>query len=904
MLHKNPSSSDSFFLKVCLLAISLVILSVTLDLPGAFEQTDAALAQNGIIFTDVTASVGMGTVAPQWGGIWGDFDSDGDQDLYAGNHFNTPNLYRNDGGTFTDIQPLADTGIKSGPDDWHGAAWGDYNNDGFLDLYVVVGKARDGSDFYINNGDETFMENALAAGVKNDDGRGRVPQWVDYDNDGYLDIFVANDVNAAPHALYHNNDGGGTFTDVAESAEIDFTFGADGVAWADYDNDGWMDFILTKTGSGNPKGFNLFRNRTDQNEPFEDVTDKVGFTSGDGQFPRTAAWGDYDNDGDLDLYLGRSYFPFVDNLISTTNVITAIARVRSGQEGITFNTTGSEVTFDLWQSDRIMQTYQIELGVNNTFPSNVPFTLNGLTNTHIGQPTYTPGAGDSNSFVWRNSQEKPWNLYWNSSGTFDTVSVITTTDGTFTDISADGLDIPPPSQPRPNALYRNKGNGTFKLDTNYVDEYEYNTYNAQWIDFDNDGDLDLYVTNTGDTYLGNQPNQLYQNDNGIFTDVANSVKLDNLTSGNEVCTAWADYNNDGFLDMFLSNSEFTGYLAGSQKLYRNEGNDNHWLQISLIGTESNRLGIGTKIEVTTGDVTQFRQVGVDSSNGCHNSFVAHFGLDQVTTADAITVTWPSGNVDVLEDIPADQILTITENLPTLTMTTPANETTDVSLNQPIVVRFSEQMNTSSVTYIVTPTLPLTPTWSQNDTKLTLAHPSFASNTNYAVKISGQDKGGNSLIASSVPNPWQFTTGTQVSPEADLSISHVRMGMGSITAGDSVTYTLSITNSGPTMPVDAAVVMSFNDATALSAVNGSGCTWMPTSEDINCTVSDISSTLATLNLVVETSPTYNGNLTSLVTVEPAGGAVDPNQENNNDGPVVVTVIKNDTAPSVYLPLVVK
>ncbi|MDY6866964.1 MAG: ASPIC/UnbV domain-containing protein, partial [Chloroflexota bacterium] len=440
----------------------------------------------------------------------------------------------------------------------------------------------------------------------------------------------------------------------------------------------------------------------------------------------------------------------------------------------------------------------------------------------------------------------------------------------------------------------------------FFDAYKYNTYNAQWVDFDNDSDLDLYVTNAGDTYVGNQPNQLYQNNgDGTFTDVADSVGLSDLTSNNENCSAWADYNNDGFLDMFLANSEFTGPLAGLHKLYRNEGNDNHWLQITLTGTVSNRLGIGARIEVTTEDLTQFRQMGAEASNPCRNGFVAHFGLGQITTVDTITVTWPSGNVDVLEDVSADQILNITEdiNSPTLTMTTPSDEATNVFLNQPIIVDFSEPMNTNSVNYIVTPTVSLTATWNKDDTQLTLTHNNFASNTTYTVEVTGQDKAGNSLIFNSVPNPWQFTTGTQTSPETDLSITQARIGTGSVTAGDSITYTLSITNGGPTAPVDATVVMSFNDATALSVVNGSNCSWPSNSKDVTCTISDVGSTLATLTLGVDTSLTYNGNLTSWVTIEPTGGVIDPNPENNDDGPLAVTVV-GDGLNNAYLPTIVK
>jgi hypothetical protein len=670
-------------LTACLLGSFLLTIGIlqTLDEPG--KKMKVAFAENElVVFTEATEFASVDLTSPQWGAVWGDYDGDGDQDLYAGNHFNTPNLYRNNGdGTFTDMREFA--GIKSGPSDWHGAAWGDCNNDGHLDLYVVTGRAVvNGSDFYVNNGDGTFTEHAVAAGITNDDGRGRVPRWVDYDKDGDLDIFIANASRPdAPCVLYRNNNDG-TFTDVAVQAGVAIdtgTGGMAGVTWADYDNDGHTDFVLTPGG-----GVKLYRNQGDGT--FVETTSSAGIQYHWGA--NSGTWGDYDNDGDMDLYIGRSYSSYQDKLVWDTKAITATAHIYGGEEGLIFTTTTPAVNFDLWRSDRRHYSYEIEFGSDNEHPPTVPFTLDNTTN-HMGQPDYTPGAEDRRVFIWRDSTTGPWNIRWSSSRGFDVVGVITT-EGDFTEVVPVGFDSPS-SPPRPNVLYRNNGDGTFE-EIDFVADIDdqSSTYSVQWVDFDNDGDLDLYLTNFGDTYIGNQPNRLYQNNkDGTFTDVTTAVGLPDLNSGNDTCSAWADYDNDGFLDMFLSNSTYNGYLAGPHKLYRNGGNSNHWLQIGLTGTTSNRLGIGAKIQVTIGGLTQFREVGVNSSGGCHNSLLAHFGLGEYAQADVITVTWPSGYVQVLHDVPADQILHITEGLESdLAITKARTGVGDVIAGEPITYIFT------------------------------------------------------------------------------------------------------------------------------------------------------------------------------------------------------------------------
>ena len=381
-------------------------------------------------FTDVAVAAGVNDGGDSQGVAWGDYDSDGDQDLYVANNGNI-RLYRNDGqGRFTEATVRA--GMEDGGNGT-GVAWGDYDNDGYLDLFA----ANNGENWlFRSNGDSTFT-NVMRSARVNDRGTQTGAAWGDFDSDGDLDLYVAS--NDRPNRLYRNNRDG-TFTNVADSAEVADTGNTQGVSWGDYDNDGDLDLYTVKVFQPN----RLYRNNG--RGAFTDVGTLAGVS--DGAFGRGAAWGDYDNDGDLDLYV-----------------------VNSG----------------------------------------------------------------------------PNRLYWNNG------------NGTFTNVgdSAGVADI---------------GDG----------------YGCAWGDFDNDGDLDLYVVNSG------SPHRLYRNDgNGKFTDIAASSGVTERGPGGFIA-AWGDYDNDGDLDMYVAIS------GRANRLYRNAGNANRWLHVRLVGTVSNRSGIGAQVTAVTG----------------------------------------------------------------------------------------------------------------------------------------------------------------------------------------------------------------------------------------------------------------------------------------------------------------
>lgn len=238
-----------------------------------------------------------------FGAAVGDFDNDGRLDLFVANLDGANRLFRNAGdGRFEDVTSAANVGGGSSTPSYS-AAWADYDRDGWIDLYVANGTQRQAARnfLYRNAGDGTFREVAEAAGVDGGATSSLGCAWADYDNDGWPDLYVAN--FGQPSRLYRNR-GDGTFRDQTAAAGVDDAGNGAGAAWADYDNDGLLDLYLFKTNAG-ASADRLWRNRGDGT--FDDVTARAGLSEqGDGE---AVVWADFDNDGWQDLFVvNRSDF--------------------------------------------------------------------------------------------------------------------------------------------------------------------------------------------------------------------------------------------------------------------------------------------------------------------------------------------------------------------------------------------------------------------------------------------------------------------------------------------------------------------------------------------------------------------------------------------------------------------
>lgn len=565
--------------RTLLTTLALPLLSVTsvtalADKPAplTFKDVKGGFAPN-VEVTGLSFMPGVGFI---------DYDNDTWIDIYVANGVGQPNaLYRNNGnGTYTDVAVqagVANTGFTTG------IAVGDLNNDGFDDMYVaaqtMMGDGTDAPDgpdaLYINNGNGTFREISVQAGIK-EDGFSTSPGFLDYDGDGDLDIVVcrfidmdifdagANRTNPTVRSHLYRNNGDLTFTDVTEQAGM----GTDYLTWAvanfDYDNDGDIDVFL-----GHEQGpISVFKNNG--NGTFTNVTLQSGDVKEFGAWMGLAI-GDYNNDGLQDIY--------------ATNLS------------------------DLW-----------------------------VTRDPSRPEIYVPPPE-----TWDN----PWPTLFRNNG-----------DGTFTDVGDQaGVKIP----------------------------YEF-SWGTFFTDFNNDGWQDIYVAQNlaavdviGDALNGAGPGRLFVNQrNGTFKEVAEKSGVANVGPGGLWMdgrgAATADINKDGMIDFYLTNTplyEITPPFAmipdtGKPYLFENRSElDSHWLQLKLIGKEgSNRNAIGAKVEVRSRTTKRHGIKLINTVIGGGSVYSAsermlHFGLGSDRKVD-LHVTWPDGSEQHFRNVPADVRLTLVQ----------------------------------------------------------------------------------------------------------------------------------------------------------------------------------------------------------------------------------------------------
>jgi alkaline phosphatase D len=602
-------------------------------------------------FIDVTQSAGLHEEGFAFGNpIWGDFDNDGNLDLFADNHYQeVPFLYRNNGnGTFTDIQSTSGISYKI---DRHGSGWGDFDNDGDLDLFIsrgadkgnLLGHKRD--EFYSNLGEGQFTNISVIAGAHNAFGRGRSVVWGDYNRDGYLDLLLGN--FKTNMTLYKNN-GDGTFLDQTVEAGLGDLISS-ACTFADCNNDGLPDIFCAGGGSDL-----LLKNNGDATfTNASEISSILPLSHG-----QAIAWGDYDNDGDLDLFISRGFNDQNDSISWNESTVTFSDMITvPASTGINFQDNTNSMLFDLYL-DGSRQPDKVFIGAEKIHPGEIPFSL--ASGSNIGKPDYIEGV-DEGFFIWEDSPGD-WKIRWSGNGEDDhhfygvlTGCCITSLISLFEPLSPSIKDT----------FYQNNGDGTF---TEITDQAGLgsttNNRAAVWGDFDNDGYLDLYVVNSGSSTTGNGPGYLYRNNqDGTFTNVTDVKGIKTPTTGRGHGAAWGDYDNDGFLDLFLTYGEdiFPNRL-GPHVLYHNEGNSNNWLKIKLVGTFSNRQGIGARVAIKIGQNTLYREA--NEGNGGHflsqGAGPLHFGLGHATLIDKILIQWPSGLRQVLNKIAINQEITIVE----------------------------------------------------------------------------------------------------------------------------------------------------------------------------------------------------------------------------------------------------
>jgi hypothetical protein len=435
-----------------------------------------------------------------------------------------------------------------------GASWSDVNNDGTLDL-LVVAKAQGGTILLTNRGDGSFGK-ALNSGIPVS-GLGGGP-FGDIDNDGDVDLFVSG-ANG-----FYRNTGAGKFVALTPAPAVSGTYTA---AWADYDNDGFIDLFCGNYYTG---GANfLFHNNGLGG--FTKVVDLA--PARDRSFSQGVAWGDYDNDGLVDLFVSNT----------------------SGQKCLLYHNDG-------------------------------PAGFTKITNSPV-----TTVAGNYACGAW---------------GDYDN-------DG-YLDLFVCGYK-------ERRRIFRNNRDGSFTqaLSAGFGAQDIGEDQSASWIDFDNDGHLDLFICGGGIVY--SLKDALYRNNgDGTFSRHLRGSLVNDQGEG--AAAAWGDFDRNGFPDLFITNFQNTG--ARSNYLYRCNGNSNAWLNMRLIGRVSNRSAIGAKIRVIASiggkPREQLREISGGGAYLAQNTVEAMFGLGDATLIDSVRIEWPSGIVQELHSIAARQFLSVTE----------------------------------------------------------------------------------------------------------------------------------------------------------------------------------------------------------------------------------------------------
>jgi enediyne biosynthesis protein E4 len=492
----------------------------------------------------------------------------------------------------------------------------------------------------------------------------------DYDGDGLLDIYAVNGaqmpslMKAGPkyyNRLFHNN-GNGTFTDVTERSGVAGMGYGMGVAVGDYDNDGWPDLFLA-----NVNGNQLFHNNG--NGTFVEVTAKAGLSGplrdGRKMWSISAGWFDYNNDGLLDLFVvnyvawdtryepacmglnGRGYchpgsFAPLPNTLYRNNgdgTFTDVS-VETGISGVLGK--GMGVTFADYDGDGFLDVFV----ANDNSPNLLFHNLQGKRFEEVGLQ-----AG----------------VAYNDEG-----AALAGMGAEFRDVNNDGLpDIWHTAiENETFPLFLNQGKGQFANAGQESRLANLTRPMSGWsngvVDLDNDGWKDLVVArgNVMDNieeisrhFRYAEPNSVFQNlGNGHFADVSATAGADFTRPAPYRGLAYGDLDNDGRMDIVVT------ALGGPVRVFRNvTETNNHWILLKLVGTKSNRMGIGAQIRVTTDDRRNLYNEATTSTGYAASSDPrVHFGLGGSRMAREIEIRWPSGTRQLLRDVTADRILEVTE----------------------------------------------------------------------------------------------------------------------------------------------------------------------------------------------------------------------------------------------------
>jgi hypothetical protein len=623
----------------------------------------AATGLHAQSFTDVTSAAGVAHSSETYGASWGELNGDGFPDLFVSNHRTMKSLFRSNGnGTFTDIAGTINNFANRPNADTHGASWADFDNNGTQDLLVSVGTGNP-SEWYVNKAGKLTYQ-TIGSGLDLSSLGGRTPVWLDYDNDHRPDMLLAQYGGVAK--LFHQNPDG-TFTEVSAAAHL-LCLRFHYAQLIDVNGDGRLDVLCPDEATFPQK---IYDTSTFPWKKIYDATKPAAYMPVV-QNVVDSAVADFNNDGRMDMFILSGVQNRPSSVVQEGNRIEAL--LAGGSKGFKFISPGT-VTFTIdWNKAAEGGSTDIKkiwIGSKSAHPSASTFTLDPTNSSTWGMPP-APAQSDLPIMqIWYDTTAKRWTLAIvtklksTDPGIFSQGYIQLVATAPISSLQSTGLwptDLPG----RPTLLMNR--NGTFvdetaawKLDT------PVQCASVTAGDFDNDMYVDLYLAcRTG---ASNIANILYHNNgNGTFTavpDAGGAAGPIGLALADGVGTAdtvvSADYDRDGFLDLFVTNgfNLQPRYVGGPNRLFRNNGNANHWIELDLVGVNSDRDATGARVYATANGVTQFRVQDGRYHRWAQDSKRIHFGLAGATNT-SIVIKWPSGLVQTIPSLAANKIYTVTE----------------------------------------------------------------------------------------------------------------------------------------------------------------------------------------------------------------------------------------------------
>jgi hypothetical protein len=625
----------------------------------------AAVAQ--IAFTDVSRTARIDRVGESYGAAWGDLNADGYPDLFASNHRQQPSLWLNRGnGTFFETAPQVLIWRNQPRADTHGGSWADFDGDGDQDLLVSAGTGNL-SQFLVNE-HQRLVNRTQERGLTTTNLGGRLPVWFDYDGDRLEDFVMTQFGGIAK--LYRQGPPGHFVETTAEAKLlcIRFHYGQ----LLDLNNDGTLDLVCSHEGLWPQKVYDMtplpWKKIYDSANPAPYLPAvKQGVDS---------AIADFDNDGRMDLFVlgGSQLRPSGVSQAGATHVE---AQLMNGIKGFRFTSSG-QVTFQThWnkQDERTTTDFRrIRIGATGFNPAAATFTLDPTKPNVRGMPPAPTQLSDIPVMnIGFDPATQRWTLViWTElpepgPAVFSEAYLLVDSTAPITGLAATGLW--PSEKPALPTLLMNRSGG-------FIDE----TVRANLVvpvqcisvtpgDFDNDMDVDLYLgCRTG---TSNIANQLWENLGGAtfrrVRDAGGALGPVGIAvasgAGTADTVAAADFDVDGFLDLFVNNGFNLRPLGvgGPNVLFRNQGNGRRWVEVDLVGRQSERDATGARIYATANGVRQLRV-----QNGAYHRWSqdhrrAHFGLAGATTVN-LRVEWPSGNVQTFDNVATNRVYTVTEGV--------------------------------------------------------------------------------------------------------------------------------------------------------------------------------------------------------------------------------------------------